>query len=933
MQISRPSLDAVPLGPFRDLVDALHELYLRAGCPSARMVSTSIYHDRSLEVVSHETYRAALRGAYLLSWPKYHSIIVDLNKRTRAQRNETELVAEFQSLWVRAQGDSQRPTRAGETTTVPNSRAGRGVPPPSPRPDSAVSWPVQSLPGRNSSFFTGRRAALARIRTAFEQHAHTTVVLHGVSGAGKTQLATEYAHRYGESYPIVWWVRCDDVDQARAGMAELAARLGLGNGSPGDRSLAELRRYLGSPEVPHLLIFDDVNGDQERAIRDLLPTGGGHVILTTTDRELPYDTTMLEVEVLDFAPDEASEFLSRRRPGITDAEIADIIGLVGRLPLALDIAALGDPAALQSQYAPSEPVVTALTVARQELSAEHREVCDLFGWFGPAPVPIALLQRAGAGMASPLGATLRNRVELRRALRALANYGLIRLGELQVEMTQLARQALRSILPADADAHARHQVHEILARAGLGPPGVAPAGEYREIGRHVQPSRLVESANPDAQRLIADQIRFRALDGDLTGAADLARQAVAAWQQPGFLGPDHELVLSVQVELAGTLRGLGQYAQARTLAEDVVRRLQASPAHGADHELTLAAVAGAATDLLVAGDYARAVTASRENYDRSRDALGAGHARTADSRRRLTASLRHAGAYSEAADLDLRDFHRLEADDTAATVRVAFALAEDQAGLGRYDQALELLDRYLPLGSRLLGDGDLGMLAARRTAAVARRRLGWPQALDELAELYVRCGEMLDGSDAHLLSVTVSYANALRDAGVTSRAERLVMNAVEIYRDKLSDDHPLTAVARVNLAAVQRARGLWSAARETGRHAADQLNVMLGADHPYSIAAAVNHATDLSLTGDRAGAVKASQAAYATAAKVRGPQHPETLAAGTNLALDLIAVGRPDDELREQMLAGWQELLGEHEFVARWARGSRVECDLDPIPI
>ncbi|MEU7823602.1 FxSxx-COOH system tetratricopeptide repeat protein [Catellatospora sp. NPDC049133] len=932
MQISRPSLDAVPLGPFRDLIDALHELYVSAGCPSGRTVSTSINRDRSLEYVSHETYRAALRGAYLLSWPKYQSIIVDLNKRTLARRNETELVARFHALWARAQEDSQRPTRTGETTTVPNSRAGRGIPPQPPRPDAVVSWPVQQLPTRNSSF-TGRRAALARIRTAFEQHEHTTVVLHGVGGAGKTELATEYAHRYGESYPIVWWVRCTDVDQARAGMAELAARLGLGNGSPGDRSLAELRRYLGAPEVPHLLIFDDVNGEQEREIRDLLPIGGGHAILTTTDRELPYDATMVEVEVLEFAPDEASEFLSRQRPGITDAQLADFIELVGRLPQALNIAARIDPAALHGQYAPSDPVVSALAIARAGLSAEHRDLCDLFGWFGPAPVPIALLQRAGTTLGSALGMTLRNRVELRRALRALANYGLIRLGEHQVEMTHLARQALRSTLPADADARARHHVHEILARAALGVPGVAAAGEYREIGRHLQPSRLVESRNPDAQKLIADQVRFRVLDGDLAKAADLAGQAAAVWQQPDFLGPDHELVLRVQVDLAGAWRGLGDYARARELAVDVVRRLQASPAHGADHELTLAAVAGTATDLLVAGDYAQAVTAGRENHDRSLRALGAGHARTADCRRRLSASLRHAGAYAEAAFLDLPDFERLEAGDTAATVRAAFALAEDQSGLGHYDRALELLDRYLPLGSRLLGDGDLGMLAARRTAAVARRRLGWPQALDELAELYMRCREMLDRSDAHLLSVTVSYANALRDAGVTSRAERLVTDAVEGYRSRLSDGHPLTAVARVNLAAVQRARGLWAAARETGRQAAAQLDKLLGESHPYAIAAAVNHATDLSLTGDRAGAVKASRAAYEIAVAARGAEHPETLAAGTNLALDLIAVGKPDDDLRERMLVGWQDLLGEHEFVARWARGSRVECDLDPLPI
>ncbi|MFD0592092.1 tetratricopeptide repeat protein [Catellatospora coxensis] len=428
-------------------------------------------------------------------------------------------------------------------------------------------------------------------------------------------------------------------------------------------------------------------------------------------------------------------------------------------------------------------------------------------------------------------------------------------------------------------------------------------------------------------------IRHRSLTGDLTGAADLASQAVNVWQRPEFLGPDHELVLSVQAELADAWRELGEYTRARKLAVDVVRRLHASPVHGADHELTLAAVVGAATDLLVAGEYAQAVTASRQNYERSLAVLGTTHPRTADCRRRLSASLRHAGSYTEAADLDTREFERLEAEDSAATVRVAFALAEDQFGLGHYDRALELLDRYLPLGSRLIGEGDSGMLAARRTAAVARSRLGWPQALDELAVLYARCREMLDRSDAHLLSVTISYANALRNAGVTSRAEGLVRDAVEGYRSRLSDGHPQTAAARVSLAAMLRARGRRTDARDTGRQAADQLTTLLGASHPHAIAAAVNHATDLSLTGDRVGAVRVSQKAYATALHARGPRHPDTLAAGTNLALDLASVGTPDDDLWELMLTGWQDLLGEHEFVTRVVLGSRVECDIDPMPI
>ncbi|MEV6964788.1 FxSxx-COOH system tetratricopeptide repeat protein [Hamadaea sp. NPDC051192] len=912
MQISRPGDDAVPPGPFRDLVDRLHDLYLLAGGPSARTISSAIFKNRLLEAVSHETYRAALKGTYLLSWPKYLSIVAELNRRTPRPRAEPEILTEFQTLWTLAQQDYR------------TLRSGRGLPSP-PRAENG-SRPVRQLPDRNT-WFTGRRAALIRLRNAFDQHPTATVVLHGVNGTGKTQLAAEYAYRYPDDYPVTWWIRCASADQARADLTDLATELGLADG---DRSLGALKAYLSSPNLPYLLIFDGV---EDRQVRGLIPNGGGHVLVTTTDRELAYDTSMIEVEVLDFGPDEAAEFLERRLPESTDSERTEIIELAGRLPLALDIAARIDLETLRDSHAPSGPLVGTVRAVREILSPDHRRILDLFGWFGAAPVPMALLQRDGT-VKGRVGEILANPIELRIALRELANYGLVRLGAHQVEMTSPARQALVEIIPAGDAEVAWHHVHEILARTRLGPPGSALAQGYRDIDAHLQPARLVESDNPNAQHLIIDQIRFRALDGDLAGAADLARSAVEQWQRPGSLGPDHELVLRARVELAAALRGLGAYAEARSLASAAVRQLQTSAAYGADHELTLAAEVGAALDLLMMGRYTRAVDAQQQAYERSVAALGSAHPRTVDCRRNLAASLRHAGQYAQAADLDQHDFDRLAAsDDAIDAVRVAFALADDLTGLGRFEPALDLLDQYTAKGTRLIGDHDPGVLAAVRTAAMVRRRLGRPGALDELAALHLRCGDLLDQAAPQMLAVTLSYANALREAGRTSRAEQLIIDAISAYERRLSDRHPLAVVARVNLAAVHRAQGQWPIARQLGQRAAEQLRRTLGADHPYAIVAAVNHATDLALTGDRAGAVAASRSAYAVADRVLGPEHPDTLAAGTNLALDLVAVGSADEPLRESMLAGWTKLFGEHELVARFARGNRVECDLDPWPM
>jgi tetratricopeptide (TPR) repeat protein len=942
VQIRRPGLDAVPPGSFRDLVDALHDLYVSAGCPPVRAVSDSIFKNRLLESVSHETFRNALRGTHVLAWPRYYSIIIDLNERTQPPRDHDSLRAQFHALWSRAYEDQHIAPR------VPEQRAEAGPPP-------AVVPPAVKLPDRNEHF-TGRRVAVSRIRGAFDRHRSATIVLHGVNGAGKTHLAIEYAHRYCDEYMVAWWVPCHAVDQARTALVDLAEQLNIGVGLNTDRTITMLINHLSTSEAPYLLIFDGV---EDESILGLIPAVGGHVILTTSDRELAYDGTMIEVEVLDFQTDEARDFLIRRVPDISEAQAVEVIDLLGRLPLALDQIAdmhtasgldwpqllatyrdLGDIATVPWS---TSRVVTNLRMARERLAASDPTaalVCDLFAWFAPAPVPISLLLLGRNAEPWTLQSTLTNTFQLRRALRELSNYGLIWLdGETQrVEMKPLYRRALREIMSSEAHERARRNVHEILTAARPGRPDTAIAKAYREIASHVLPAQLTSSRDPDTQHLIINLIRFYVLDGDPDAAARLADAAVGAWQAPDFLDADHERVLWATVEWSGALRDLGQYPRARQLTTAVMTRLQADPAYGPDNELTIAATTGAAADMVIDGQYIEAVTTNRGNLDRSVQLLGDHDARSADCRHQLATSLRHAGAYAEAADLDRPDFQRLHTEhgnNHARTVRAAFSLAEDLYGLGQFQQALDLVAEYAAAGRAVLGADDAAVVLASRTAGSAKRRLGHiDAALIDLAGLYHRCLDTFEPHDRYLLAVTVSYGNALRQSGDAARAESLTSDAIGRYQRIFNTRHPLSLAVEVNLAAIQRARGRWAAARDTGIHAAEQLRQTIGERHPFTVIAAINHATDLSLAGEHSGALQASERAFKIATDVRGPLHPDTLAAGANLALDLRAAGSRDDDLRERMLADWRALMGEaHPTVVDVARGIRVECDIEPLAI
>jgi hypothetical protein len=142
------------------------------------------------------------------------------------------------------------------------------------------------------------------------------VCISGASGAGKTELVLEYAHRHAMEYKKVLWVR-GEARYLRMGYLKLADRLGLAVGddlsliATGDRrssgskkaekewifrglesdAIAKIRKEL-TREIPYLLVIDNLESETDwwdsRDVQDLLPGAvagaaeRSHVIITTT---------------------------------------------------------------------------------------------------------------------------------------------------------------------------------------------------------------------------------------------------------------------------------------------------------------------------------------------------------------------------------------------------------------------------------------------------------------------------------------------------------------------------------------------------------------------------------------------------------------------------------------------------------------------------
>jgi hypothetical protein len=190
-------------------------------------------------------------------------------------------------------------------------------------PASAPASPAPRLPGtlptvwnvgpRNQSF-VGRDGALAGIRARLRSGG-TAVghALHGLGGVGKTQLAIEYAHRHAAL------ARALDLT---APYADTAAAVNA------------VHTHLRS-HTRWLLALD--NAESPADLRDWLPAGPGHTLITSRDPGWGELAGHVEVDVLSRA--ESVALLRTHRPGLGDADADLLAGALGDLPLALAQAA------------------------------------------------------------------------------------------------------------------------------------------------------------------------------------------------------------------------------------------------------------------------------------------------------------------------------------------------------------------------------------------------------------------------------------------------------------------------------------------------------------------------------------------------------------------------------------------------------------------
>jgi tetratricopeptide (TPR) repeat protein len=198
---------------------------------------------------------------------------------------------------------------------------------------SPTTW---NITHERIGFFVGRDSTLKTLDAGYfgKRPTGRVQVLSGAGGTGKTSVAVEYAYSRKDHYDIIWWVRGETQAMIAADLARLGAQLGSAGANQEwtrQASHATLREL--SKRDRWLIIFD--NAVREKDVIPYLPSGNGHVLITTSNTSWGSPGTV--IPIMPWQPFDSTEFLWRRLGDpANDQAAAKFATALGHLPLALE---------------------------------------------------------------------------------------------------------------------------------------------------------------------------------------------------------------------------------------------------------------------------------------------------------------------------------------------------------------------------------------------------------------------------------------------------------------------------------------------------------------------------------------------------------------------------------------------------------------------
>jgi serine/threonine protein kinase/tetratricopeptide (TPR) repeat protein len=764
---------------------------------------------------------------------------------------------------------------------------------PFPKQDRALSGSqpqIWNVPLARNPFFTGRERLLAQLHSGL----HTFRLAHalsGLGGVGKTQVALEYAYRYGTGYQAVLWARAETREELHASFTEIAGLLDLPQKEDEAQEviIQAVKDWL-SRESNWLLILD--NADELALLSAFLPTRfSGQVLLTTRAQATGKLARRWEVETMD---ENVGALLLLRRAGLIApdasfdaAELSDqaqakaVTKELGGLPLALDQAGayleetgcglagyhrlyqtrqselLADRRGNNEDH--PEPVATTWALSFERVEQRNPAAADLLrfcAFVAPDAIPEELLTEGAASLGERLASVVSDPLLLNQALLDLRASSLLSRNpqEGTLSLHRLLQAVIRDALPVQLQQAWKQRAIRAVNAAFPDDLSFAVWLTCERLLPHALRCATWIEQLPDAEPAFAHVLNqvgeYLYYRGRYSEAEPLYQRALCIREQK--LGDDHPETATSLNNLAELYRTQSQYALAEPL---YVRALSIDlSVYGPDHPDVGSDLNNLALLYQAQGKYAQAEPLFQRALSISERHLGAEHPLTANSLNNLALLYDTQGNYANAEPLyqralciceqQLGETHPL----TATTLNNLAVLLVAQEKLS---EAEPLYQRVLALDTQAYG-------AEHPDVALD---------LNNLANLYGKQGRIVE-------------------------AESLYQRALQIWEHSLGSEHPLVAHALHGLARLSQAQGRWAEAESWYQRTLHLLEHSLGSQHPDVAHPLDGWASLYQEQGQFAQAEGMYQRALTLREQSLGREHPRTRQTRRNYASLLRATGR-----------------------------------------
>ena len=621
------------------------------------------------------------------------------------------------------------------------------------------------------------RGERERLRNLVKEGPRLRVVLVGMRGCGKSQLASDLAQRCEkQGWSLVAWINAASRESVQSDLVELARLLPIDRSDEPtqDQLINRCLDYFKSANATdRLIVFDNVEDIND--LIKLVPRGDGLRVVVTTTNDCGWKNQSWEsIKVGVFSREDSIKCLLR----ITDSkdlEAADAVAQkLGDLPLAIVQAgatACAEDWTLKKYlvrlkyYSISrviKPVrgdsyteevykalLMAVDAALDKLGGDEREVArrqlDGLAVLAQSGVPTRWIDPSSTdAYSSDLEENVPDIADenAHSALTTLVSMSVVQQSadKTITLLHRLQAQVLRENWGAETATSEEvfDAAVEILGRTKYEQlPSNDGDARRREVSDLI--TQLSAIAVQDYSRSLFESEQVRGyLNRAFKYGHDLGIEyktvelSAAVEVIEDVLGPDHPVTLAVRNNLASAYKSVGRFAEAIELYEQVLdecKRLL-----GADHPDTLAVRNNLAGAYESVGRFGEIIELFEQVLDERKRLLGADHPDTLSMRNNLALAYRSVGRFGEAIELFeqvLAESERVLGADHPDTLETRNNLAGAYLSVGRLAEAIDAWEELLPDCQRVLGREHPLTKLVQKNLEAAKRKMNPPGASSE----------------------------------------------------------------------------------------------------------------------------------------------------------------------------------------------------------